>query len=612
MKPHLLRFSAAAVLAIALTNAAYADQDPGVTDTPAGTDTAMMPKPTVQEEIVYLKDIVALQTLRLDEAEELIAKQSALIEAQARQIEALNRTVTAMNDGDAPRYASAESEYQVQSGDTLSSIARRHNTTVAAIAEANNLRPPYPLRAGATLTLPGQPAPVRVAAAETPAPKPASPAQKPSTDAAKTANAQQQTAAASPSAQPAAANAASRSARPTQVAANNTQPGRQDDDRPNNGSLPTEVGVRPEDEEERPYLAIFSDIGGILTPRGTMFVSPAVDYTVASDNRFFFQGIEIIDAVLIGAIEATDTDRRAVTESLSLQYGITSRLEVDARVPYVSRTDRISGVAIDDATTTIRDLDGSGLGDIDMGIRYQLNNGGKWPYVIANLRAKAPTGTGPFDVARNPDNGIETELATGSGFWTIEPSLTFILASDPASIYANVGYQYNKPVSPNILLTDTATTINEMPGDDVFGVQEQLRTTLLEYDPGDAIRTSIGIGLSLNERLSMNFGYDQSFFLRSKNTTEVFRILADREIVMENGEEVVRVVRDMDGRPVLLPSETNIVFSESPATTVGSFLFGGSYAVSDRLRINLSGAIGATDEAPDARVSLRAQYRLFD
>ena len=43
MKPHLLRFSAAAVLAIALTNAAYADQDPGVTDTPAGTDTAMMP-----------------------------------------------------------------------------------------------------------------------------------------------------------------------------------------------------------------------------------------------------------------------------------------------------------------------------------------------------------------------------------------------------------------------------------------------------------------------------------------------------------------------------------------------------------------------------------------
>lgn len=604
MKPHLLRFSAAAVLVAALTNTAYADQDPGVTDTPAGSDTALAPEPTIEEDLVYLKDIVALQTLRLDEAEELIARQAALIEAQAQQLQALNRTVTAMNDGQAPRYASAETQYRVKSGDTLSSIARRNNTTVQAIAQANNLKAPYPLRAGATITLPGQPAPVRVAAAPAPTQKPEA--------AAKTSNAKQTTAPA-PRPQTASASGAQQDgARPTQVAANDAKPERKDDDK-RDGSLPTEVGVRPEEEEERPYLAIASDIGGILTPKGTMYVEPSIDYTVASDNRFFFQGIEIIDAVLIGAIEATDTDRRAVTESLSAKYGITSRLEVDARVPYVSRTDRISGVAIDDATTSIRDLNGSGIGDIDFGVHYQLTNGGKWPYVIANLRAKAPTGTGPFDVARDPDNGIETELATGSGFWTIEPSLTFILASDPASIYANVGYQYNKPVSPNVILTDTSAVINERAGDDVFGVEEQFRSTLLEYDPGDAIRTSIGIGLSLNERLSMNFGYDQSFFLRSKNSTEVFQIIAQREqITNSNGDTELVVVRDSEGRPVLLPSETTVVFSESPATTVGSFLFGGSYAVNNRLRINLSGAIGATDEAPDARLSLRAQYRLFD
>ncbi|WP_428408261.1 LysM peptidoglycan-binding domain-containing protein [Hyphococcus sp.] len=607
MKPHLLRCSAAAVLAAALTTTAYAEQDPAVTDRPAG-ETAIMPKPTVEEDLVYLKDIVALQTLRLDEAEELIAKQSALIEAQAQQINALTRTVTAMNDGAAPRFAAAGGEYQVQSGDTLSSIARRHNTTVQAMAQANNLKAPYPLRIGDTLTLPGQPEPVRIAAAPQPAAsQPAAPAQSPQADATKTSNEPQS--ASSPAVR--TASSAAPSTRPTQVAANDTQPKRDDDKR--DGSLPTEVGVRPEEEDERPYLAIAADIGGILTPAGTMFVEPAIDYTVASDNRFFFQGIEIIDAVLIGAIEATDTDRRAVTESLAVKYGITSRLEVDARVPYVSRTDRISGVAIDDGTTTIRDLDGSGLGDIDFGLHYQLTNGGKWPYVIANLRAKAPTGTGPFDVMRDPDNGIETELATGSGFWTIEPSLTFILASDPASIFANVGYQFNRSVSPNIILTDTATTINELPTDAAFGVQEEFRTTLLEFDAGDAIRTSIGLGLSLNERLSMNFGYDQSFFLRSKNATEVFQIVAQRMQVTDGmGNTTSVIVRDDDDRPVLLPAETTVVFSESPATTVGSFLFGASYAVNDRLRINLNGAIGATDEAPDARVSLRAQYRLFD
>lgn len=606
MKPHLLRYSAAAVLAAALTHPAFADdQDPGVRDTPAGAATAMLPTPSIQEDLVYLKDIVALQTIRLDEAEELIAKQAALIEAQARQLEALNRTVVAMN-GRAPQYAAADpSGYTIKSGDTLSSIARRNNTTIRALADANNLRPPYPLRAGGTLVIPGAQS-VQVAAA--PAPTQTTQQQRPVQTAQATPQQQQPSATKTANTQSAGTTA---QPAPTRVAANANPSAPRDDDR-RNGALPTEVGVRPEDENERPYLAIFSDVGGILTPRGTMYVEPALDFTVASDNRFFFQGIEIIDAVLIGAIEATDTDRRALTESLTAKYGITNRLEIDARVPYVSRKDRISGVAIDDATTTIRDLEGSGLGDVEMGLHYQLNDGVKLPYTIANMRVKAPTGTGPFDVARNPDNGIETELATGSGFWTIEPSLTFILSSDPASIYANVGYQYNSSTSPNVLITES----------------QPFTSRLLKFDPGDAIRTSIGVGLSLNERLSMNFGYDQSFFLRSKNQFEITtrpQLFQEATSTAENpdydpdGPAVPALDDDMlpiplmvDGMLVYGDPTTELTFTESPATTVGSFLFGGSYAVNNRLRINLSGAIGATDEAPDARISLRAQYRLFD
>jgi len=591
MKLNLLRCSAAAALAVALTNTAYAEQDPAVTDTPAGSKTAIMPKPTVAEDLVYLKDIVALQTIRLDQAEELIAKQAALIEAQAQQLQALNQTVVAM--GAQPQiYAAASSpgEYKVKSGDTLTSIANDHNTTIRAIADANNMKAPYALRAGATITVPGAAPSVQIAAAQP------APSQKPvQTAQTKTENAQAASASAPAPARTAAQAPADSSTQRTQVAANTAQPERRDDDR-RDGALPTEVGVRPEDENERPYLAIFSDVGGILTPRGTMFIEPALDFTVASDNRFFFQGIEIIDAVLIGAIEATDTDRRALTESLTAKYGITSRLEIDARVPYVSRNDRISGVAIDDATTTIRDLDGQGLGDVEMGLHYQINDGVKLPYAIANIRVKAPTGAGPFEVERNPDNGIETELAVGSGFWTIEPSMTFILSSDPASLYANIGYQYNMPTSPNVFITQSTP----------------FTSRLLSFDPGDAIRTSIGVGLSLNERLSMNFGYDQSFFLRSKNEFEITTrapILIDDD--MDPDTPPVQA-EDLVGNLLFAAPETQLTFTESPATTVGSFLFGGSYAVNNRLRINLSGAIGATDEAPDARLSLRAQYRLFD
>ncbi len=45
--------------------------------------------------------------------------------------------------------------HTVVSGDTLSSIALKYNTTVAAIAAENNLKEPYTLQIGQTLCIPG-------------------------------------------------------------------------------------------------------------------------------------------------------------------------------------------------------------------------------------------------------------------------------------------------------------------------------------------------------------------------------------------------------------------------------------------------------------------------
>ncbi len=564
MKLQLLSYSAAAAIAIGWSSPALAAANNQTPDTPAGA-TQGNPQPTVEEELLYLRERLAVQTLRMDEAEQLLQRQQEFIDLQEKKISDLERRL-----GETQRLAGVSQtgrsgpaqftgEYRVKRGDTLYRISLNNNVSVAEMARANNLRAPYRLEVGQRLSIPGQPAPAQVAAAapaqqqQQPKPK-QEPAKQP-----QQRQAQQQQQKAPPKKVEKKKPEQPKKQEPKRVAAqqsNNKKPQQPSED------VPQQVGVRPQEEDKKPYISIFSDVGGILTPRGTFYAEPELSVSTSTDNRFFFRGTEIADAVLIGFIEATDTDRRAATARLGLRYGITGRFEVDARIAGVYRDDRVIGVEIDTTNDFVRDLEGGGLGDIDIGLKYQINQGRNWPYVIANVRAKAPTGKGPFDVNRDA-SGVETELATGSGFWTVEPSLTFILPTDPAVVFANVGYQYNMATSPNVTIRNN---------------------TFRRFNPGDAIKTSFGVGLSLNERMSVNFGYDQSYFL--KTTTLV-------DALNEQTNEITTGTIDQ------------------PSAIVGSFLFGGSYAVSDRVRLNLNTAFGATSTAPDMRVSLRAQIKLF-
>lgn len=530
MKSGLMGFTALA--ALAATGAAAADQAPA-TPTPAGQSAA--PQPTVQEELVYLRDIIALQTLRLDEAEQALARQTKALNDQQKRIAELERAL-ANGQGRAVLAADMKGDYTVRSGDTLGLIAQRHGVSLSDLAAANGLKSPYRIAVGQRLAVPGA-APAEDASAAAKVAARPDEKQKPIAVA---------------SADPPGPSPESRP--------DVTERALSGEQKPASAATPQEVGVRPQDEDDRPQVAVLPDVGGILTPKGAFYVEPSFDYTVTSDNRFFFQGVEIVDAILIGVIEATDSDRRGRTASLAARYGITDRLEVDGRVSWVNRNDRISGVAIDDGTTIFRELNGGGLGDAEVGVHYQLTDGRGFPFTILNLRAKAPTGDGPFDVSRDA-KGIETELATGSGFWSIEPSVTFILPTDPAVIFANVGYQMNLSDSPDALIGPN--------------------TIVREFNPGDAIRASIGLGLAINDRFSVSFGYDQSNFFRTSTLLES---------VATGAQSVTR---------------------QQP-TAVGSFLVGGSYTLNDRVRLNLNTAFGATDEAPDMRVSLRAQVRLFD
>jgi hypothetical protein len=228
---------------------------------------------------------------------------------------------------------------------------------------------------------------------------------------------------------------------------------------------------------------------------------------------------------------------------------VTDRLELEARAPYVFRDDRLRTTTAQAGGefTSERRIEAFDIGDLEAAAHYQINRGrDDWPIFVANLRVKSDTGEGPSDVERDI-LGLETELPTGSGFWAVEPSVTAIYSTDPAVFFANFGYLFN-------LGRDVDTVI---AGNRIGHV-----------DPGDAIRVSFGMGLGLNERTSFSLGYEHSYILQT--TTEV------------NGV-------DVDSRDL----------------QVGSFLLGFSHRLSDRVGVNLNLAVGATEDAPDVRVTLR-------
>ncbi|MGH9957681.1 MAG: transporter, partial [Pyrinomonadaceae bacterium] len=243
----------------------------------------------------------------------------------------------------------------------------------------------------------------------------------------------------------------------------------------------------------------------------------------------------------------------------------TNRLELEAKVPYVYRSDNLS-VTIPtlprdpqsgEPPEIARGLNGDGLGDIELALHYQINRGlNGWPFFVGNVRWKSDTGEGPFDVDRDAF-GVETELPTGSGFHSLEPSVTVLYPSDPAVFFANIGYLLN--MEDDIDMT-FVTQIDAPSGEET--------QTIGTVDPGDVFRFSFGMGYALNERSSFTLGYKHDFI----NETD---------------------------------TEINSVTVPSASLDVGSLLVGWGYSITNRFATNLNLELGITDDAPDVLMTLR-------
>jgi hypothetical protein len=310
--------------------------------------------------------------------------------------------------------------------------------------------------------------------------------------------------------------------------------------------------------------------GGVLSDRGELVVEPSLRFTHSTSNRAFATGVEIQDIVFIGLIEVDEADRDSIESALTLRYGITDRFEVETRVPFVYRSEDITQSFVtqtgqpqfSDSNT------GTGLGDIEVAAHYQITDAPI--YTVANVRLYTPTGEGPFDV--DVDGlGRQTELATGSGFWGVQPSITAIMPSDPVVFFGTFGYTINIPedIDDTFTIFPTPTSLS-------------IVSTIGEVDPGDSINVSLGMGLSLNEQFSFSLGFKYDY-------------------IFPTTEEVVTT----DNNTGTTVSDT----VETDPLHAASFLAGWAYQINETVGVTANFEVGATDDANDFSVRIGVPFR---
>jgi hypothetical protein len=318
------------------------------------------------------------------------------------------------------------------------------------------------------------------------------------------------------------------------------------------------VGEAPPPGDNRIIVASLPEANGVLTPSGHWVIEPSVSYTHGSSNRLVFRGVEIVTGFQIGVIDANDVDQNLTSGALDVRYGLTSRIELEARVPYVYRTDRAITLAqMQDQVTQTAWSSGSDIGDVEVSARYQINNGANgWPVLIAGLRAKSNTGSSPYGIDRD-ESGVATKAATGSGFWGYEPSISLLYPSDPVVIFANLSY-----------FGQVARDIDRPLGNVDIG----------RVDPGGSIGASAGFGFALNPRFSFSLGYRHNYIFPTKTELKA-------------------------------PADIDYSQAKSTSLQVGAFTFGWSFQLTSRLTLSNTYEIGTTRDAPDMSFAFRLPYR---
>ncbi|HEX9535091.1 MAG TPA: hypothetical protein VF924_06435, partial [Stellaceae bacterium] len=144
-----------------------------------------------------------------------------------------------------------------------------------------------------------------------------------------------------------------------------------------------------------------SSVGGVLTPKGQIVIDPSIEYDYWAQNQLGVNGFQIIPGITFGNIFVTRFEQNITTAAVTARGGITDRLELNAKIPFVYNAGSTSSlIPVGPAAQLLSvSANGSGIGDVQFGGSYQINSGESgWPIFVGNFLFKTVTGRSPFQV----------------------------------------------------------------------------------------------------------------------------------------------------------------------------------------------------------------------
>ena len=320
---------------------------------------------------------------------------------------------------------------------------------------------------------------------------------------------------------------------------------------------PTVGEERKEEQQKKELATRVSEVerGGALLPYGRLVIEPSFEYDHISGTSTSISGFTIFQAILIGKVQTETLKRDIFIPAMTVRAGLKDA-ELYVRIPYFFRTDNLTFPVSGGGTTTLAQqmFSNNHIGDITSYIYYHAIREGQWkpwvPDAVVRFGVNFPTGQDPYSINRRfiPELGalLPVQFPTGTGHWGVVIGSTFVKTVDPAVIFLNVAWFEN--FSRNVG-TAGSPPVN-------FGVIKL----------GNTFEYSVGVILSLQERLSMSFALDQRI---TGGTTQ-------------NG--------------------VNLPGSSLNAIT---FNIGATYVIPPRMAVDFVVGIGLSRDAPDASILVR-------